>query len=89
MQAMAATGRLRDKPLYRYKFVSKEKLFEPVPEERAVISEIRELKAAAPQITISAICKVLTEAKFKPRKAAKWHDSTVKSIMRKNGIQCD
>jgi DNA invertase Pin-like site-specific DNA recombinase len=81
-------GKLRSKPPFGWKFVSKKLPFERLEEEQAIIERIRAHKMANPNATVAMITRFLNKEVDVPktRKAKKWYDNIVKKIMIDNDI---
>lgn len=95
MQALRQQGKLRGKPPFGWKFVGKDRDFEPEPDQQRITDKIRELYAQGTTINrIAAILnqngdnRFLANNKKNPEKFkdALFHHATVKRILVENSI---
>jgi DNA invertase Pin-like site-specific DNA recombinase len=87
MGALSATGQLKTKPPFGWKFVGKGKPFEEDPKEQATIEYIRKLRKENPLVSINGLCKKLDEHPAHGcRNAKKWYCGVLKKVMISNGI---
>lgn len=87
MNKKSSSGLMRTRPPYGMKFVKRNKPFEEIPEEQAIIQRIRELRKELQLPTLTMICRTLDKEGLFYRKGKKWHTQRLSIIMRQNNIQ--
>lgn len=95
MQALKQQGKLRGKPPFGWKFVGKDRDFEPEPEQQRVLEKIKQLHANGTSMTrIAAIlnhdgdnkCLVNNKKDHEKFKDALFYQPTIKRILVENGL---
>lgn len=93
LQRLSKEGRLRSRPPFGYKFVSKDSDFEEIPEQQNVIKFILELHKSGK--SLSAIAAILNETemssvlnlnKATPKEKPRFHAQTIKNILADQGV---
>lgn len=86
LQYLSAQKRLRGKPPYGWRFTGKNQPFVKDEHEQSVIEQIRQWKKDYPQLTCSAICRILEDRCIPKGKSNKWYPNVLKKIMEDNSI---
>lgn len=97
LQKLSKEGKLRSRPPFGYKFVSKDSDFEEIPEQQNVIRFIeishkngKSLSTIAYELNLLGYGSVLNLNKKTQRENPRFHPQTVKNILEDHGLlKCD